>query len=250
MENSTNERILEEDRCLIKEYIERPGGDIIEDYANAQVGDLFRFGCYPQGPSGEVEPIIWRVLKRDSDGLLVISEKGLDCKHYNKQCVSITWADCTLRRWLNGEFLEQAFSEQEQSLIKTKTIENNAGPATKDRIFLLSVGEVTSLFANGKDRTAKSTEYATKKMVHIQVVVGDGGKEVLGGGSVRAATTVTARRASAAMATSTSTTSSTVMAVLFVLLCDSLSLHISLHNLKRRFCITFHNRSPELCIVF
>ena len=31
----------------------------------------------------------------------------------------INWADCTLRRWLNGEFFNKAFNEQEQSLIKT-----------------------------------------------------------------------------------------------------------------------------------
>ena len=85
VENSANERILEEDRCLIKEDIEHSGGDVIEYYANAQVGDRFRFGCYPQVPNGEVKPIVWRVLKRDSDGLLVIAEQGLDCKKYNEK---------------------------------------------------------------------------------------------------------------------------------------------------------------------
>ena len=162
VENSTNERILEEDRCLIQEYIERPRGDIIEDFANAQVGDLFRFGCYPQGPSGEVEPIIWRVLKRDSDGLLVVAEQGLDCKKYNEKVAETTWADCTLRRWLNKEFLSEAFSSQERDLIKEIELSNNAGPSTADRIFLLTVDEAKSLFANDKDREVKPTAYAIK----------------------------------------------------------------------------------------
>ena len=99
-------------------------------YANAQVGEFLTFGHYPQGPNGEVEPITWRVLKRDSDSLLVISEKCLDAKPYNEDLCSIIWADCTLRRWLNGEFLEQAFSEQEQSLINTSRLTNNAGQPT------------------------------------------------------------------------------------------------------------------------
>ena len=88
-------------------------------YANKQVGDRFEFGRYPQGANGEVWPITWRVLQRNSNGLLVIAEQGLDAKPYNEEFCDITWADCTLRRWLNGEFFNKAFNEQEQSLIKT-----------------------------------------------------------------------------------------------------------------------------------
>ena len=84
-----------------------------------QVSDRFEFGRYPQGANGEVEPITWRVLQRNSDSLLVIAEQGLDAKPYNEEFCDITWADCTLRRWLNGEFFNKAFNEQEQSLIKT-----------------------------------------------------------------------------------------------------------------------------------
>ncbi|MBQ7529976.1 serine/threonine protein kinase, partial [bacterium] len=86
--------------------------------ASKRVGDRFEFGRYPQGPNGEVRPITWRVLRRDSDGLLVIAEMGLDAKPYNEEEVGvITWSDCTLRRWLNSEFYEKAFNQQEQFLI-------------------------------------------------------------------------------------------------------------------------------------
>ena len=133
-----------------------------KNYEHARVGELLTFGHYPQGPNDEVEPITWRVLKRDSDSLLVISEKGLDAKPYNEGFNDTTWADCTLRHWLNEEFFNRAFSEQEQSLIKTSNVSNNAGPSTADRIFLLSVDEVQSLFANCKDREAKLNAYAIK----------------------------------------------------------------------------------------
>ncbi|MCR4784117.1 MAG: sel1 repeat family protein [bacterium] len=131
-------------------------------YANKGVGEYFEFGRYPQGPNGEVKPITWRVLKRSSSGLLVIAEHGLDAKPYNEELVDITWADCTLRRWLNGEFFNKAFNEQEKSLIKTSNLSNNAGPSTDDRIFLLSIDEATSLFANNGDRITKPTAYAIK----------------------------------------------------------------------------------------
>ena len=129
-------------------------------YANKQVGERFEFGRYPQGENGEVKPITWRVLRRGRDSLLVISEYGLDAKPYNTVRKSITWSECTLRRWLNGEFLQKAFNAQEQSLIKVSSLSNNAGPSTEDRLFLLSIDEVKSLFAGDNDRTAKPTAYA------------------------------------------------------------------------------------------
>ncbi|MCR4784321.1 MAG: DUF6273 domain-containing protein [bacterium] len=161
----------EDDISLVHEVMEDNGElslDVVQAYRNAQVGDRFEFGHYPQGANGEVEPITWRVLRRDSDGLLVISEQGLDCKKYNEEYIDITWADCDLRRWLNGEFFNKAFSSEEQSLIKTVNISNNVGPSTDDRIFLLSVDEAEGLFANDKDRGVKPTAYAIKNGAWIK----------------------------------------------------------------------------------
>ncbi|MBQ7501335.1 leucine-rich repeat protein [bacterium] len=141
-------------------------------YANKRVGERFEFGRYPQGANGEVKPISWRVLRRDKDALLVISEYGLDAKPYNGECKNITWSECTLRRWLNGEFMQKAFSAQEQSLIKVSTLSNNAGLSTDDRVFLLSKDEAMSLFADDNDRMAKSTTYATKRGAYTYT--GDG----------------------------------------------------------------------------
>ena len=157
---------------------EEPDPKVVEDYANAQVGDRFYFGRYPQGANGEVKPIIWRVLKRNDSTLLVISEKGLAPKPYNDYndhsigAEDTTWSECTLRGWLNKEFINEAFNDLERSLIKTSQIKNNAGPSTKDRIFLLSVDEAKSLFLNDKDRIAKCTDYAAKHYACRYVVPG------------------------------------------------------------------------------
>ena len=162
---SLTPRAAEDDISLAHEIMEDNGElelSVVDDYKNAQLGDRFLLGRYPQGPNGEVEPIVWRVLRRDFDGLLVISEKGLEAKPYNKKWSILTWADCTLRRWLNKEFLEEAFSKQEQSSIRISNLINNAGPPTEDRIFLLSAEEVRGLVANEKDRVVKPTAYAIK----------------------------------------------------------------------------------------
>ena len=131
-------------------------------YADMQVGKRFEFGSYPQGANGEVKPITWRVLRRGGDSLLVISEYGLAAEPYNEKLEKITWETCSLRRWLNGEFMDKAFNGQERSLIMTTSLSGNAGPATEDRIFLLSEEEAESLFSDDRDRIVRPTEYAVK----------------------------------------------------------------------------------------
>ncbi len=134
-------------------------------YAGKQVGECFEFGRYPQGPNGEVEPIIWRVLRRDADHLLVIADQVLDCKRYNEELCEVTWEACALRIWLNSAFVSQAFDEQERKCILKISIVNNAGPNTEDLVSLLSVDEVKRLFANDASRRAKPTESAIKNGV-------------------------------------------------------------------------------------
>lgn len=131
-------------------------------YADKRVGERFEFGHYPQGENGEIRSITWRVLRRDFDGLLVISELGLDVRSYNEDHESRSWADCTLRKWLNGEFLANAFNDQERFLIKVSDLRNNVGRRTKDRIFLLSICEARSLFTNDKERECKVTDFVVE----------------------------------------------------------------------------------------
>ena len=133
-------------------------------------GDHFTFGNYPQGENGEVEPIEWRVLKVDGDKALVISEKLLDCVEYNEEDTAVTWETCTLRKWMNGEFINKAFSSSEQAKIATVTNQNpdnpicgtEGGNATQDRIFALSIEEANQYFSDDDDRMAAPTGYAKK----------------------------------------------------------------------------------------
>lgn len=136
-------------------------------YKDKQVGEKFYFGRYPQSADGSVESIQWRVLSREGNFLLVISERGLDCKPYNEVYADISWADCTLRRWLNGEFLDRAFNDKERSKIIESTLENNIGPKTADRVFLLNREEIFNLFNDNDDRMCKPTDYAVKNGARV-----------------------------------------------------------------------------------
>ena len=131
-------------------------------YADKRVGDRFEFGRWPQGRYGEVRPVVWRVLLREADHLLVIAEKGLDCKQYHDTYTDITWADCSLRRWLNADFYSRAFNGQERALILPARLADAAGPAADDRVFLLSLDEAETLFASDSSRQAVPTDFAVK----------------------------------------------------------------------------------------
>ncbi len=134
------------------------------------VGNIVTFGRYEQDNStaNGKEPIRWRVLKREGQKALLLSEKNLDQEPYNTAYTSVTWETCTLRAWLNGTFLTSAFTPAEQGAILTTTVKNEDNPqyntdggnSTQDRVFLLSIEEAESLFQSDADRKAGNTPYA------------------------------------------------------------------------------------------
>ena len=126
------------------------------------VGGYVTFGNYEQDNyiANGKEPIEWQVLDYDPENnrALLISRYGLDVQPYNKEDVDVTWENCTLRAWLNGEFMNNAFSRTEQGAILTTMVDNskkqgygewrtNGGNDTQDKIFLLSCAEAHLYFA-------------------------------------------------------------------------------------------------------
>ena len=86
--------------------------------AQFQEGNTLKFGSYPQNNS-EREDIEWQVLDVRSGKALLISKYALDCRKYNINYTKVTWETCDLRKWLNHDFFESAFSENERSMILT-----------------------------------------------------------------------------------------------------------------------------------
>jgi len=145
----------------------------IGDFSNSQhtkVGDILYYGRYQQSDDIGIEPkpIAWRVLANENGRVLVLSEKGLDCQPYNTEYAKIIWKDCTLRSWLNKEFLDTAFFASEQKAIAMTSVVNNddqgtsnkSGNITQDKIFLLSIEEAKKYFSGNSDRVAVNTAYA------------------------------------------------------------------------------------------
>ena len=168
------------------------------------VGDIIKFGNYYINDSKNKEPIEWRVLEVSNNKALLITKDAIDCKPYNnewryiecrditwgeyslRQWRDITWEECFLRQWLNNDFINQAFSKEEQNEIILTNISNpnnasygtRGGNNTQDKIFLLSFDEAQKYFKDNKDRECKVTSYAKQQGAGI-----NGDTEYLGKGN-------------------------------------------------------------------
>ncbi|WP_406040105.1 DUF6273 domain-containing protein [Succinimonas sp.] len=107
---------------------------------------ILTFGRYCQDNAPDSEtPVEWIVLERQEHEILAISRFVLECRPYSdlKDSESRdTWSSCSLRTWLNREFLNRAFTPAEISLIKDSSVsDDTAGAYAADRIFCLSQAE-------------------------------------------------------------------------------------------------------------
>ncbi|MEI6579980.1 MAG: DUF6273 domain-containing protein, partial [Eubacteriales bacterium] len=132
------------------------------------------------------ENITWLVLAVEDGKALLISEKVLEAKPYNDKKIDMTWETCTLRKWLNDDFLKDAFKIKERDLIIESTLLNKDNPKygtpggkdTKDKVFILSFAEAKKYFANAKAYKAKGTEFAKTnglKIVTDNLYLGNSG---------------------------------------------------------------------------
>ena len=126
------------------------------------------FGRYMQDENGLAAPIEWLVLSLTPYRALLISKFNLICKPYNTSEAEVTWESCTLRKWLNEDFFNAAFSDGEKATIPTVTVSadknpdyiTNSGNATQDKVFLLSIAEVNRYFKSNEERMGTPTAYA------------------------------------------------------------------------------------------
>ena len=152
-------------------------GEEVWNKINLTVGEMCSFGSYEQdnNKSNGQEDIEWLVLAKEGTKILVISKEALDCKPYNTSYTDATWETCTLRKWLNNDFINAAFSADEKAMIPTVTVSadknphysTNPGNATQDQVFLLSITEVNKYFSSDGARRCKPTDYAVANGAYV-----------------------------------------------------------------------------------
>lgn len=132
--------------------------------SECSIGSIISFGDYH-----------WRILDIQEKSALIITEHMIDQQPYNNYAGDVTWADCSLREYLNGEFYNK-FSKAEQSRINPVLVKNddnqwygsNGGEDTLDYIFLLSIEEVVCKYfgdsrVNLENRSEKQRYWFQKK---------------------------------------------------------------------------------------
>ena len=149
------------EECL--SHIQKNNDDMIS------IGSTIKFGFYEQDNNlaNGKEAIEWLVLAKNGDRVLVISRYALDCKQYDA-VDTVTWETCSLRKWLNEPFFNNAFSSNEQIMIhdtavtadKNPTCVTSPGNNTTDKVFLLSITEANKYFSSNSVRQCQATAYA------------------------------------------------------------------------------------------
>ena len=172
--------------------------DDVEDVstvANPRVSymtrDSFYFGSYWQEDTNgdgvadkkdEKTPIRWQVLESTEYDAFIIADRVIDSMPYNSATEddgACTWETSSIRAWLNDEFLDNAFTKEEQAIIKKTTVKDNGnssyssdgGNDTRDKIYLISHKEILDtkygfdkrFNFRDKVKVAKATDYALNK---------------------------------------------------------------------------------------
>ena len=134
------------------------------------VGTHILFGRYEQDDdiSNGQEPLEWIILDRTGDKVFLITKDIIDfggnCKTGIKgDAQPYRWSNCTLRQWLNDEYISTTFTEDEQTAIISTTVKaekspfNNyaIGQDTQDRVFIMSYSESNRYFLSDEDRSAE-----------------------------------------------------------------------------------------------
>ena len=169
------------------------------DNIGGKQADNIYFGTYYQSNDSTKEPVKWRVLSNGNQQLFLLSDQNLDVFQYHTEPEYVTWETSTMRSWLNGygassntggssgtdytgdNFLDTAFSTEEQSAIVETTVVNNdnkddiiygtdgeGGNNTTDRVFLLSIEET--------DNRNYFPQFSSSRYSTNTAYVADGGK--------------------------------------------------------------------------
>lgn len=131
-------------------------------FSSLKVGSTVTLGSYEQDgdSSNGKEPISWTVESIDDGKALLLSDVCLYAMPYNSDSKDNSWTNSDLRKWLNNEFYQSAFSSEKQDVvcegeIITKRLSNKVGhtygetygeaEVTLDKVFVPDLSEFEML---------------------------------------------------------------------------------------------------------
>jgi len=131
----------------------------------------------------------WLVLDTNDNQTLIISEQIMEQKAYHETgfLQVVNWENCNLRDYLNNDYFNTKFTQEEKSRIVATSNSNPANPwyidnwsyapggkDTTDKIFLLSIDEVVRYFGDSGDiRTKKRWVVDSQTNGYIEYDIGN-----------------------------------------------------------------------------
>ena len=120
---------------------------IVSHFSSVKAGGTIQFGEYD-----------WCVLGVRDGKALIITKNIIEQRPYDEVYAIAIWETCTLREYLNGEFLQKFTTSERERIEETRVSSpdnlwfgTNGGNDTTDKIFLLSLEEVDKYFGNSGD---------------------------------------------------------------------------------------------------
>lgn len=106
------------------------------------------------------KPMTWTIIAEHGKQRLLLCDELIAEHAYMDQMFNATWATSSLRKWLNADFLKEAFANDERMGIMYGKVENLAsakwgtegGRNTSDRVFILSLEEIENYLPNQSER--------------------------------------------------------------------------------------------------
>lgn len=154
-----------------------------EKYSKMNIGDTIKFGTYAQSSSDDskVDEIEWIVVYKEHDQAMLVSKKVLDVQAFDSTNSKSYWEVSSLRKWLNNDFYNKAFSDYNKySIVKYDTFPDSYSSSfssssstshisenpTKDNVFILSNKELTNYMNNDNLKKTNFSEYAKAQGVN------------------------------------------------------------------------------------
>ena len=151
---------------------------------NTQVGGIIKLGSYEQDGNltNGKEEIEWVVLDQQGNKMLVMTRDCIEQKKFNETYVATTWETSDLRSWLNSEFIQTAFSDEQQSYILTTSVKAEKNPVhhthggydTEDKVFVLSISEFEKYCTYDEARLGKVNPYVLEKGAYENLTLNTG----------------------------------------------------------------------------
>ena len=137
---------------------------------------IVTFGKYFQDNSDKLFPIEWIVLEEKEGYSLLLTKKIVASMGWvNVGKNNVTWAESDLRKWLNKNFYETAFSREEKNnmalfnavQLKNPRYDTPEGESTIDNVSILSYQELVKLMPTDLERKTQPTDYAIKQGCYL-----------------------------------------------------------------------------------